>query len=1044
MLGDGVVTGSARINGRPIYLFAQDFTVFGGSLSLPYAQKICKIMDLALKVGVPIVGLNDSGGARIQEGVVSLAGYADIFLRNVLASGVVPQISAIMGPCAGGAVYSPAITDFTFMVRGSSYMFVTGPEVLKAVTHEEVTFEELGGADTHARVSGVAHFAAESEDACLEAIRELLSFLPPNNLEDPPVRPTADPPDRMDESLQRLVPDNPTKPYDMKELIQTVLDDQHFFEVQAEYAPNLVVGFGRLGGRPVGVVANQPAHLAGCLDIAASLKGARFVRFCDCFNIPLVTFEDVPGFLPGTAQEYGGIIKHGAKLLYAFAEATVPKLTVITRKAYGGAYCVMASKHIRADANFAFPTAEIAVMGPEGAVNILYRRELGRDRRPGALPGRAGRRVPGEVRQPLRGGGARVRRRRHRAARDAPPARLGARDLAHQAGPEPAQKAREPAAVSAPPPLPDARPPHAPEPPGPGQPPVPKAPRLEDALARWERETLRPAVARTPERPRLETSWGAPLPRLATPADLGGFDYVTELGFPGEYPYTRGVQPTMYRGRLWTMRQYAGFGTAAETNRRFHYLLAEGQTGLSVAFDLPTQMGHDADAPEARSEVGRVGVSISSVDDMAELLRDLPLDRVSTSMTINATAATLLALYLAVAERQGIPAATLAGTVQNDILKEFIARGTYIFPPGPSLRLVTDVFGYCKDRVPRWNTISISGYHLREAGSTAVQEVAFTLANAVAYVQAAQAAGLQVDEFAPQLSFFFNAHNDLLEEVAKFRAARRLWARLMRERFGARDPRAWTLRFHAQTAGSTLTAQQPENNVVRVTVQALAAILGGLPVAAHQLDGRGPVASLRGGRAHRAPDPAGPRLRVGRGGDGRPARRGLPGRAAHPGHRGRGGGLPRQDRRSGGRGGGDRVHAAGDPGRGVPLPAGGREPGAGRRRRQRVRDRRVPAGRALPARSRRSRAGKPSGSAISGGAGTGIGRRGRSMPSSGRRAGPTTWCRGCWTPCRPTSPWARSARACARSLASTVRRWASDAMRRARPGSGRPGRRAAS
>ena len=375
VFGDGVVTGSARISGRPIYLFAQDFTVFGGSLSLPYAQKICKIMDLALKVGVPIVGLNDSGGARIQEGVVSLAGYADIFLRNVLASGVVPQISAIMGPCAGGAVYSPAITDFTFMVRGSSYMFVTGPEVLKAVTHEEVTFEELGGADTHARVSGVAHFAAESEEACLDGIRELLGFLPPNNLEDPPIRLTADPPDRMDESLQRLIPDNPTKPYDIKELIQTVLDDQYFFEVQAEYAPNLVVGFGRLAGRPVGIVANQPAHLAGCLDIAASLKGARFVRFCDCFNIPLVTFEDVPGFLPGTAQEYGGIIKHGAKLLYAFAEATVPKVTVITRKAYGG--CVMASKHIRADANFAFPTAEIAVMGPEGAVNILYRRELG-------------------------------------------------------------------------------------------------------------------------------------------------------------------------------------------------------------------------------------------------------------------------------------------------------------------------------------------------------------------------------------------------------------------------------------------------------------------------------------------------------------------------------------------------------------------------------------------------------------------------------------------------------------------------------------------
>ena len=346
-------------------------------------------------------------------------------------------------------------------------------------------------------------------------------------------------------------------------------------------------------------------------------------------------------------------------------------------------------------------------------------------------------------------------------------------------------------------------------------------------MARWERERLRPAVERTPERAGLETSWGAPVPRLATPADLGGFDYLADLGFPGEYPYTRGIQPTMYRARLWTMRQYAGFGTAAETNRRFHYLLAQGQTGLSVAFDLPTQMGHDADAPEARSEVGRVGVSISSVGDMDELLRDLPLDRVSTSMTINATAATLLAFYLTVAERRGVPAAALAGTVQNDILKEFIARGTYIFPPGPSLRLVTDVFGYCKDHVPRWNTISISGYHLREAGCTAVQEVAFTLANAVAYVQAAEAAGLQVDEFAPQLSFFFNAHNDLIEEVAKFRAARRLWARLMRERFGARDPRAWTLRFHAQTAGSMLTAQQPENNIVRVAIQALAAILGG-------------------------------------------------------------------------------------------------------------------------------------------------------------------------------------------------------------------------
>ena len=368
---------------------------------------------------------------------------------------------------------------------------------------------------------------------------------------------------------------------------------------------------------------------------------------------------------------------------------------------------------------------------------------------------------------------------------------------------------------------PPERPPRARRPTLPGQ------PSLDDALARWERERVRPAVERTPERAGLETSWGAPVPRLATPADLGGFDYLADLGFPGEYPYTRGIQPTMYRARLWTMRQYAGFGTAAETNRRFHYLLAQGQTGLSVAFDLPTQMGHDADAPEARSEVGRVGVSISSVGDMDELLRDLPLDRVSTSMTINATAATLLAFYLTVAERRGVPAAALAGTVQNDILKEFIARGTYIFPPGPSLRLVTDVFGYCKDHVPRWNTISISGYHLREAGCTAVQEVAFTLANAVAYVQAAEAAGLRVDEFAPQLSFFFNAHNDLLEEVAKFRAARRLWARLMRERFGARDPRAWTLRFHAQTAGSMLTAQQPENNIVRVAIQALAAVLGG-------------------------------------------------------------------------------------------------------------------------------------------------------------------------------------------------------------------------
>ncbi|HLC41629.1 MAG TPA: acyl-CoA carboxylase subunit beta, partial [Methylomirabilota bacterium] len=376
ILGDGVVTGSGRIHGRPVYVFAQDFTVFGGSLSEMYAKKICKIMDLAMKVGVPVIGLNDSGGARIQEGVVSLAGYAEIFLRNTLASGVIPQLSAIMGPCAGGAVYSPAITDFIFMVKNSSYMFVTGPDVIKAVTHEEVSFEELGGAATHVEKSGVAHFTAENEEECLALIREILTFLPQNNLEDPPIRQTLDPPDRVDESLQSVVPDNPNKPYDIKTIIRTVLDDHYFFEVQADYAPNIVVGFGRLNGRPVVIVANQPAHLAGCLDINASLKGARFVRFCDCFNIPIVTFEDVPGFLPGTAQEFGGIIKHGAKLLFAFAEATVPKLTVITRKAYGGAYCVMASKQIRADANFAYPTAEIAVMGPEGAVNILYRREL--------------------------------------------------------------------------------------------------------------------------------------------------------------------------------------------------------------------------------------------------------------------------------------------------------------------------------------------------------------------------------------------------------------------------------------------------------------------------------------------------------------------------------------------------------------------------------------------------------------------------------------------------------------------------------------------
>src|SRR5688572_12380736 len=386
--GDGVVTGSGRIHGRPVFVFAQDFTVFGGSLSEAYARKICKIMDLAMKTGTPIIGLNDSGGARIQEGVVSLAGYADIFLRNTLASGVVPQISAIMGPCAGGAVYSPAITDFVFMVKHSSYMFVTGPDVIRAVTHEEVSFEDLGGASTHGATSGVAHFAAENEEECLALIRELLTFLPQNNAEDPPIRPSLDPVDRVDEELQTVVPDQPNRPYDIKDIVRPVLDDRYFFEVQADYAPNIVIGFGRLGGRPVGVVANQPAHLAGCLDISASLKAARFVRFCDCFNIPLVTFEDVPGFLPGTAQEHGGIIKHGAKLLFAFCEATVPKLTVITRKAYGGAYCVMSSKHIRGDLNLAWPSAEIAVMGPKGAVEILFKDEIGKADDPGATAAR--------------------------------------------------------------------------------------------------------------------------------------------------------------------------------------------------------------------------------------------------------------------------------------------------------------------------------------------------------------------------------------------------------------------------------------------------------------------------------------------------------------------------------------------------------------------------------------------------------------------------------------------------------------------------------
>jgi propionyl-CoA carboxylase beta subunit len=374
--GDGVVAGYGRVNGRLTYAFAQDFTVFGGSLSETNAAKIVKIMDLAMKMGAPVIGLNDSGGARIQEGVLSLGGYADIFLRNTLASGVVPQISAIMGPCAGGAVYSPAITDFTIMVKSTSYMFITGPDVIRTVTHEQVTKEELGGAMTHNEKSGVAHFAVDDDRSAILLIRELLSFMPNNNVDDPPRQTTDDPSDREDTALDTIVPAAPNQAYDMVDVIERVVDEGDLLQVQEHYAKNILIGFARLAGRPVGVVANQPAHLAGTLDIDASVKGARFVRFCDAFNIPLVTFEDVPGFLPGTVQEYGGIIRHGAKLLYAFAEATVPKLTVITRKAYGGAYCVMSSKHIRTDANFAWPSAEIAVMGAEGAVNILYKREL--------------------------------------------------------------------------------------------------------------------------------------------------------------------------------------------------------------------------------------------------------------------------------------------------------------------------------------------------------------------------------------------------------------------------------------------------------------------------------------------------------------------------------------------------------------------------------------------------------------------------------------------------------------------------------------------
>lgn len=376
ILGDGVVTGCGRVNGRMVYIFSQDFTVFGGSLSEAHAEKICKIMKMAMKVGAPVIGLNDSGGARIQEGVVSLGGYADIFLLNTLASGVVPQISMILGPCAGGAVYSPAITDFVFMTKGTSYMFVTGPNVVKTVTHEQVTSEELGGALTHASKSGVAHFACENEADAITRLKKLLSYIPQNNLEDPPRQETDDPSDREDKALNHIVPDNPNQPYDIKDVIRGVVDVGSFLEVHEDYAQNIVVGFARLAGRSIGIIANQPAVLAGVLDINSSLKGARFIRFCDCFNIPILTFEDVPGFLPGTDQEHGGIIKHGAKLLYAYCEATVPKVTVITRKAYGGAYDVMNSKHVRGDMNYAWPTAEIAVMGAKGAAEIIFKREI--------------------------------------------------------------------------------------------------------------------------------------------------------------------------------------------------------------------------------------------------------------------------------------------------------------------------------------------------------------------------------------------------------------------------------------------------------------------------------------------------------------------------------------------------------------------------------------------------------------------------------------------------------------------------------------------
>ncbi|MGD9899103.1 MAG: acyl-CoA carboxylase subunit beta [Calditrichaceae bacterium] len=384
-LGDGVITGYGHIDGRLVFVFSQDFTVFGGSLSETFAEKIIKIMDQAMKVGAPIIGLNDSGGARIQEGVVSLGGYAEIFLRNTLASGVVPQISAVMGPCAGGAVYSPAITDFTLMVKNTSYMFVTGPNVVKTVTHEEVTSEELGGAETHGTKSGVNHLTCNSDVECLQKIREMISYMPSNNMDDPPKIESQDSPDRVDESLDEIIPENPNQPYDIKEIITRVVDANSFFEIHPDYAPNIVVGFARFDGYSVGIVANQPAHLAGVLNIDSSIKAARFVRFCDAFNIPLVTFVDVPGFLPGTNQEWGGIIKHGAKLLYAFSEATVPKVTIITRKAYGGAYDVMSSKHIRGDINYAWPSAEIAVMGPKGAAEIIFRKEIQNSEDPEAM-----------------------------------------------------------------------------------------------------------------------------------------------------------------------------------------------------------------------------------------------------------------------------------------------------------------------------------------------------------------------------------------------------------------------------------------------------------------------------------------------------------------------------------------------------------------------------------------------------------------------------------------------------------------------------------